>query len=49
MRQDLETGKVAANLMNQFINAGMIKQTGQREVVVPGPDGEKTFVAYEND
>ena len=40
MQQDLETGKVAANLVHQFINAGMVKQTGEKELTVLGPDGD---------
>ena len=46
MRQDLETGKAAASLMSQFINNGMCQQTGEHEVTVPGPDGDKVFTAF---
>lgn len=48
MRQDLETGKAAANLMSQFINNGMVQQTGEHEVTVPGPDGDKVFTAFQD-
>ena len=49
MQRDLETGKAAANLMSQFINNGMVQQTGEHEVTVPHPDGDKVFVAFQND
>ena len=46
LRRDLETGKAAASLMSQFINNGMCQQTGEHEVTVPHPDGDKVFVAF---
>ena len=46
MRQDMETGKAAANLMSKFINNGMCKQTGEHEITVPHPEGDKVFTAF---
>ena len=46
MQAELETGKAASNLMSQFINNGMCQQTGEHEVTVPHPDGDKVFTAF---
>ena len=48
MRQDLGTGKVAASLVNQLINAGAVQQTGEHEISVPHPDGDKVFTAFQD-
>ena len=47
LQNEVDSGKVASNLMSQFINAGMMQQTGENEVVVPSQEGDKVFRAFE--
>ena len=43
LRQDHETGKVAANLMNQFIENGLVQHNGDDSFVVHGSHGDREF------
>ena len=36
LQQENETGKAAASLMNQFINAGVVEQSPENEFIVNG-------------
>ena len=45
LRQDHETGKVAANLMNQFIENGLVQHNGDDSFVVHGSHGDRDNVA----
>ena len=46
LQREAETGKMANNLMDQFINAGVIKQMGQDEFVVNSSPNESKFKAF---
>ena len=43
LRQDHETGKVAANLMNQLIENGLVQHNGDDSFVVHGSHGDREF------
>ena len=46
LQHEVETGKVANDLISQFINTEMIQQTGENEVIVPSAEGDKVFRAF---
>ena len=48
LQEQSETGKVAANLMSQFINSGLVHQTEDNEFTVHGSHGDKQFKAFED-
>ena len=43
MEQDHQTGKMAAELMNQFIENGLVEQAGDDEFVIHGSHGDRKF------
>ena len=47
MKAQQEQGKVAANLLSQCINAGLVSQTAEDAVVVHGSHGDRAFKAGE--
>ena len=45
LENQLQTAKMASDLMSQFMNAGIIKQTDEDKFVVSSSLGEKLFQA----
>ena len=43
LENQAQSGKAAADLMSQFINAGIVKQTGNDTFVVQSSQGEQQF------
>ena len=43
LKQDHETGKIAANLMNQFIENGLVQHNGEDSFIVHGSHGDREF------
>ena len=48
LQQDVQTGKVAANLMSQFIESGFVNQDEDGEFVVHGNGGDSKFKPFES-
>ena len=46
LQQESETGKMANSLMTQFINAGLVEQTGDDEFIVNQSPGDCKFKAF---
>ena len=45
LTEDAKTGELAADLMSQLVNTGLVQQTGEDSVVVHGSHGDKSFSA----
>ena len=45
MQEQANSGVLANDLMAQFINTGLVQQTGEDQFVVHGSHGDKEFVA----
>ena len=45
LSEDVKTGALAANLMSQLVDTGLVRQTGEDSVVVHGSHGDKEFSA----
>ena len=43
MEADHQTGKIAADLMSQFIETGLVEQAEDAEFVVHGSHGDRKF------
>ena len=48
MAQDVEKGKVATNLIEQFLDTGFVTTDDQGNFKEPGLSGEKIFKPFEN-
>ena len=46
MEESQATGEAAANLMQKFIDTGCIKDEGNGQFTIAGPNGDQTFNAY---
>ena len=46
LQREAETGKMANNLMGQFLDAGVIKQMAEDEFVVNSSPNESKFKAF---
>ena len=46
IQQESESGKMANSLMNQFINAGLVKQIDENEFIVNSSPTESKFKAF---
>ena len=47
MEQDKHTGDAAANLLQQFVETGFVRQDDDGAFVLPGLSGEKKFRPFE--
>ena len=45
LENQVQAGKAAADLMSQFINAGVVKQTSDDTFIVRSGDGDQQFQA----
>jgi len=45
LTEDVKTGALAADLMSQLVNNGLVQQTGEESVIVHGSHGDKEFSA----
>ena len=45
LQEASKTGQLATDMMSQFIETGLVQQTGQDEFVVHGSHGDKQFSA----
>ena len=48
MENDLQEGKAAASLMEQFMETGLVTQNDDGSFTIPGLSGEKTFKPFSN-
>ena len=47
MEEQQEAGEIAASLMSQFIDQGLVRDEGDGKFTMPTPNGDQTFTAFQ--
>ena len=47
LEDQVQNGKAATNLMSQFINAGLVHQTGDESFTLHGSHGDRDFTTFD--
>ena len=45
LQENMKTGALATDMMQQLVGTGYVEHTGEDQFVVHGPDGDKQFSA----